>query len=292
MFLRRHRKEAGGEAYQYWSLVRTLRTARGPRHQIVARLGKLDEAEIQRAHGWHDLEALLEGRAPATQLELGELPPPPPRPLWRQVDLRGVRVERLRQFGRAYLGLALWRRLGLHAVLARLLPGGSEDIGWDQIACVLTLGRFCAQPSELALAERWYEETALEDLLGIPLDKINDTRLYRGLDQLLAHKDALCQHLLNRYRDWFGVDYQRLMARALAWLGRGIRTPIRKALLAASVTKETYGRAFGFERMMDTLGAIVGPAKQMRADKSMPIADICRTLRISRPTLYRYLAAA
>lgn len=39
-----------------------------------------------------------------------------------------------------------------------------------------------------------------------------------------------------------------------------MRTPVRKALLAGSVTKETYGRAFGFERMMDTLGAIVGPA--------------------------------
>lgn len=51
-----------------------------------------------------------------------------------------------------------------------------------------------------------------------------------------------------------------LVARACAWLGRGVRTPVRKALLAAAVTKETYGRAFGFERMMDTLGAIVGPA--------------------------------
>jgi MFS family permease len=51
-----------------------------------------------------------------------------------------------------------------------------------------------------------------------------------------------------------------LIARACAWLGRGVRTPVRKALLAGSVTKETYGRAFGFERMMDTMGAIVGPA--------------------------------
>src|ERR1035437_4126485 len=50
-----------------------------------------------------------------------------------------------------------------------------------------------------------------------------------------------------------------LLARSAAWLGRGVRTPIRKALLAAAVTKETYGRAFGFERMMDTVGAIVGP---------------------------------
>ncbi len=51
-----------------------------------------------------------------------------------------------------------------------------------------------------------------------------------------------------------------LVARSLAWLGRGVRTPVRKALLAGAVTKETYGRAFGFERMMDTCGAIVGPA--------------------------------
>ena len=51
-----------------------------------------------------------------------------------------------------------------------------------------------------------------------------------------------------------------LLSRACAWLGRGVRTPVRKALLAGAVTKETYGRAFGFERMMDTLGAIVGPA--------------------------------
>src|SRR5215831_9674022 len=51
-----------------------------------------------------------------------------------------------------------------------------------------------------------------------------------------------------------------LIARALAWFGRGVRTPVRKALLAAAVTPDTYGRAFGFERMMDTLGAIVGPS--------------------------------
>jgi MFS family permease len=51
-----------------------------------------------------------------------------------------------------------------------------------------------------------------------------------------------------------------LLARAFAWFGRGVRTPVRKALLSAAVTKETYGRAFGFERMMDTCGAIIGPA--------------------------------
>ncbi len=211
MFLRRHRKHAAGEIYDYWTLVKTVRTARGPRHQTVAHLGKLDEPTVQALRDWHDLDALLEGRAPATQLQLGQPPPPPPAPLWRTVDLRGVRVERLRQFGRVYLGLALWRRLGLHTLLPRLLPAGTEDVGWDLIACVLVLGRFCAQPSELALAERWYADTALEDLLSVPLSQINDARLYRGLDQLLPHKDALCQHLLAKYRDWFGVRYEFLL---------------------------------------------------------------------------------
>jgi MFS family permease len=50
-----------------------------------------------------------------------------------------------------------------------------------------------------------------------------------------------------------------LIARAAAWVGRGIRTPVRKALLAAAVDRSLYGRAFGFERAMDTVGAIIGP---------------------------------
>ena len=57
-----------------------------------------------------------------------------------------------------------------------------------------------------------------------------------------------------------GAAWHVLVARSCAWLGRGVRTPVRKALLASAVTPETYGRAFGFERMMDTLGAIIGPA--------------------------------
>jgi len=228
VFLRRYRKWAGGESYDYWGLVKTVRTARGPRHRFVAYLGKLDGSEAQN-WGWEDLEALLEGHTPARQLELGQPVEPPAQPRWRQVDLQGVRVERQRQFGRVYLGLALWRRLKLHELLGQLLPAGREDIGWDQIACVLTLGRFCAQPSELSVAERWYDSTALEDLLGVPLEKINEARLYRGLDVLLAHKDRLCQHLLVRYQDWFGVDFEFLLYDVTSTYFEGLAKKNRKA---------------------------------------------------------------
>ena len=53
--------------------------------------------------------------------------------------------------------------------------------------------------------------------------------------------------------------YHVMFGRALAWLGRGIRSPARKALLAADVAPAAYGRAFGLERLMDTVGAIAGP---------------------------------
>ena len=208
MFLKRQCKRADGESYDYWSLVRTVRTARGPRHEVVARLGKLDGIEQKAARGWHDLDALLEGRPIAQQLEFGENAT---APLWRQVNLKQVRVERVRQFGRVYLGLVLWRRLKLHKHLADLMTQGREQIQWDLIACILALGRFCAEPSELGVAERWYEHTALEDLLGISADKINETRLYRGLDQLLERKDALCAHLQEQYQSWFGLGFEFLL---------------------------------------------------------------------------------
>ena len=57
--------------------------------------------------------------------------------------------------------------------------------------------------------------------------------------------------------------YHVLTGRTVAWLGRGVRSPARKALLAADVSPSAYGRAFGLERLMDTLGAIAGPLTAM-----------------------------
>jgi transposase len=61
------------------------------------------------------------------------------------------------------------------------------------------------------VAEHWYDTTALDDLLGVDTNLVNDARLYRALDQLGAHKDALCAHLMARYREWFGVRFEFLL---------------------------------------------------------------------------------
>lgn len=210
MYLRRNRTKRKGDSYDYWTLVRTIRTARGPRQQIVAHLGKLDKKEQHDIRGWADLDALLEGRPVERQAALDE-PTSQDDALWKRVNIKGVRVERSRQFGRVYLGLALWRRLGMHKLLRELIPEGREWIEWEQVACILTLGRFCAQGSELAMAENWYESTALDDLLSVKPDLVNESRLYRGLDQLHDQKDELCKHLQGRWQDWFGVGFEFLL---------------------------------------------------------------------------------
>ncbi|MFI5339520.1 MAG: MFS transporter [Candidatus Methylomirabilales bacterium] len=50
-----------------------------------------------------------------------------------------------------------------------------------------------------------------------------------------------------------------LFGRTLGWFGRGVRGPLRDAILAESVSDEVRGKAFGFHRAGDTLGAIIGP---------------------------------
>jgi len=215
MFLRRQRKSVDGTVYDYWTLCESVRTDRGPRQRIVAHLGKLTPREARAAAaGWKDFEALLEGQAagPARQMRLGEKEgDAPPDEHWVVADLKGLRVERVRDFGEVWLGLSLWRRLGLHRLLGELIEEGKEEIAWPDLAEVLTVARFCGVRSELAIAEHWYERTALEDITGIGADKINDDRLYRGLDVLAAHKDRLCGHLMERYRDWFGVRFEFLL---------------------------------------------------------------------------------
>lgn len=53
---------------------------------------------------------------------------------------------------------------------------------------------------------------------------------------------------------------QVVVARGLAWMGRGLRQPIRSAMLAGSVEKGDFGKAFGFHEALDTAGALIGPA--------------------------------
>jgi len=207
MYLRRYGKKVNGEEYGYWSLVESVRTARGPRQRIVASIGKLPDFDKEERLGWEEIGRILTGN-PKPQESLLEKTEEPPS--WATVDINRVSVERLRSFGDIYLGLLLWHRLGFPEFCKEHMPEGREAIPWSVMACILTVARFCAPSSELQIAESWYDKTALDDLLGVPVDRVNEDRLYRSLDALLPHKDSLCRHLQNRYGELFGETFDFL----------------------------------------------------------------------------------
>ncbi len=208
MFLRRHKRRKNGETYEYWSLVESVRTARGPRQRTVATIGKLPGLDAETRVGWEHIADILDGKIQQRDF-LRPAEPDPPE--WATVDIKRMTVERLRRFGDVYLGLALWRRLGLDRFFGESMGPGREEIPWATMACILSLARFCAPSSELQIADFWYGKTALDDLLGVAAEKVYDQRLYRGLDALLALKDNIFRHLQKTYGEMFGTRFDILL---------------------------------------------------------------------------------
>ena len=207
MYLRRTTKKKGGTEYDCWLLVESVRTAVGPRQRVVATIGKLPGLDREERIGWEEISRILSGKPRPTPGLFEQRDEPPS---WATVNISGVSVERLRGFGDGYLGLLLWNKLGLADFCRDHIPSCREEVPWSIMAAILVLARFCAPSSELQIAEFWYGKTALDDILGVSADKINDDRLYRALDALLPHKDALCSHLQKRYGELFGSCFDFL----------------------------------------------------------------------------------
>src|SRR5216683_15396 len=183
MFLRPNRRSKDGKAHTYWSLVETVRTPDGPRQRTLCYLGELNSSTRAR---WQKTVEVFNEQGESTQLKLFPAEAAAPEyPGVARVLVKKVRVERTRRFGDCYLGLELWKRLGLDEFFAQHLDGDDADVAWSRVAAVLAINRLCAPGSELAVEHHWYPSTALDDLLHIAKGKINDTRLYRCLDRLL-----------------------------------------------------------------------------------------------------------
>ena len=209
MFLRKLRVHKDGKEHGYWSLVETVRTADGPRQRTLCYLGELNGSAHAR---WQKTVEVFNEQGESTQLKLfpSEVEAPDD-PNIARVLVKKVRVERTRRFGDGYLGLELWKRLGLDEFFAQHLDGDAADVAWSRVAAILAINRLCAPGSELAVEQHWYPSTTLDDLLHIGKGKINDTRLYRCLDRLLPLKTKIEQHLKQRYGELFQAEFDVLL---------------------------------------------------------------------------------
>jgi transposase len=210
MFLRSHGRKKDGKDHTYWSLVETVRTTDGPRQKTLCYLGELNSSAQAR---WLTTVEVFNEQGEARQLKLfpSHVEPPADDPQVARVLLNKVRLERTRQFGACFLGLEMWKRLELDRFFEQAVDGESADVPWSRVTALLAINRLCAPGSELAIEQRWYPSTALDDLLQIEEGKINDTRLYRCLDRILPHKTKLERHLKNRYGELFGAEFDVLL---------------------------------------------------------------------------------
>lgn len=209
MFLRKLRVHKDGKEHGYWSLVETIRTADGPRQRTLCYLGELNGSAHAR---WQKTIEVFNEHGESTQLKLfSSEAEVPDDPNVARVLVKKVRVERTRRFGDCYLGLELWKQLGLAEFLAQHLDVDGADVPWSRVAAVLAINRLCAPGSELAVEQHWYPSTALDDLLHIEAGKINDTRLYRCLDRLLPLKTKIEQHLKQRFGELFQAEFDVLL---------------------------------------------------------------------------------
>jgi hypothetical protein len=209
MFLRRFQRRKNGKVHSYWALVESYRTARGSRQRIVSYLGELQASEKT---GWAQLTARLNGKSNAQRTFFD--PPDAHSPSADEpvlVRLKGIRLERLRDFGDVWLALGLWRLLGLDQLLTEEMRAGREDVPWPVVAAILVMARFCEPSSELHIETTWYRRTALDDLLGVEPEQVHTDRLYDGLDQLLPHKETIEKHLQARLGNLFELDYELLL---------------------------------------------------------------------------------
>jgi transposase len=199
MFIRQCYRQKNGKRHAYWALVESYRTSGGPRQRVVSYLGQADKP-LRRGM-----------KQTATGMPYQRMLFDNVEPQWVEVDINDVRIENCLDFGGPWLSLELLRLLGLTALFENLLASGREDVHWSLMALVLVTARLCDPSSELHIAEHFYKDTVLCDILGIAAEKINDDRLYRALDHLLPHKEAIEVYLRQRLGELFGLEYDILL---------------------------------------------------------------------------------
>jgi len=187
MYLRPHRRSKDGKAHAYWSLVETVRTPDGPRQRAICCLGELNSSAHAR---WMKTVEVFNEQGDARQLKLfpSSVSAPEDDPEVARVLVNRVRLERTRVFGSCFLGLHLWKRLELDRFFGQHVDDHPADVPWSRVAALLAFNRLFAPGSELAIEQRWYPSTALDDLLEIEEGKINSTRLYRSTPATRARR--------------------------------------------------------------------------------------------------------
>jgi transposase len=213
MFLRFNRRFKDGKEHRYWNIVESKRCAGG---RVVQRqvlyLGEINDSQHE---AWcRQIEAFDEGARRHRQLALfpaDRAVPEHAKADGVQVRLEAMELHRPRQWGACWLACHLYEQLQLDRFFAPLLPNSREGTSWQHILQTLVCYRLIDPGSEWRLHRQWFEHSAMADLLGEDYALAERNALYRCLDKLLPHKEALFSHLRARWQDLFAAKFDVLL---------------------------------------------------------------------------------
>lgn len=211
MFLKCSTRKKDGKEHRSWSIVESRRVGRSVVQRHVLCLGEINDS--QRAAWQKSIAVFDEEQGQSRQCALfpeDRTPAASDTPAV-QVRLKELQLSRPRTWGACWLGDQLWRELHLDTFFAPLLGVSREGTDWEKVLRLLTLYRLLSPGSEWRLPRHWFGTTALADLLAVDERHAQDDPLYRGLDGLLEHKDALFTHLRQHWSDLFGAKFDVLL---------------------------------------------------------------------------------
>jgi len=212
MFLRCHKRTKDGKEHRYYSVEESRRLQSG---KVVQRrvlyLGEINDS--QQASWRKTLEVFDEQQQRSTTLSLFPENRPVPADVidTLQVKLSEMQLRRPRPYGNCWLGCELWGQLELDRFWEQKLPRGRESVSWAQVLELLVVNRLIDPGSEFRVHRQWFDQSAMDVLLGVDFAVAEKDRLYRCLDRILEHKQELFQHLQQRWKDLFDAQFDVLL---------------------------------------------------------------------------------
>ena len=212
MFLRHHTRKKNGKAHRYWSIVESRRLGGGNSAQRqVLYLGEINDS--QEAAWRKSIEVFDEDKGESGQTALfpDDRPIPADEVNALSLVMSDLRLLRPRSFGDCWLGCLLWRELGLDQFWREQFGDQRGGVPWEKVLQLLAVNRLCDPRSEFAVHRHWFLNSAMDELLDCDFAVAEKDRLYRCLDRVLAHKDALCRHLVERWKTLFDARFDILL---------------------------------------------------------------------------------
>jgi transposase len=230
MFLRCHKRKKNGKLHRYWSVVESRRVGRGdPVQRHLLYLGEINDS--QEAAWRKTISVFDEHRERFEEYSLfpADRPLPEDEANALSVVLTALRLQRPRSFGDCWLGCELWEQLQLSRFWGARLDEQRGDVPWRKVLQLLVVNRLCEPGSEFAVHRRWFDRSAMDELLDADFTVAAKDRLYRCLDHILPHKDELCRHLTERWKTLFDASFDVLLYDLTSTYFEGLCAEIPKA---------------------------------------------------------------